>query len=224
LERRNKKDRNTTKMTDPSSASPFLRLPLELRYSIYDHLCTPEPRSYPIRAPSPITSASLTFLPLPLLLTSRHLLAEISTYYFTRCTFRFVAQSFRTATSRSSATQHIVQNMRRAELLLLPGTMKATPSDPWPSVMVKSMSPKWLGEQVSLLKDEAMQLRTVVVSIRRVSWDHAWSMREEMEALLKPLEELKGRVDFEVGEVSGPASIEEDMGIELAGVLGRLNS
>ena len=211
-------------MTDPSSASPFLRLPLELRYSIYDHLCTLEPRSYPVRGPSPITSASLTFSPLPLLLTNRHLLSEVSTYYFMRCTFRFVAQSFRTLISRSPATQHIVSNMRRAGLLLLPGTMKATPSDPWPSIMVKSMSPKWLDEQVSLLKDEAREVRTVVVSIRRVSWDHAWSMREEMEALLKPLEELKGRVEFEVGEVSGPASIEESMGIELAGVLERLNS
>lgn len=89
--------------------------------------------------------------------------------------------------------------------------------------MVKSMSPKWLDEQVSLLKDEARELRTVVVSIRRVSWDHAWSMREEMEALLKPLDELQARVEFEVGEVSGPTSIEESMGTELAGVLERLN-
>lgn len=211
-------------MIDRFLVSPFLRLPVELRYSIYDHLCTLEPRSYPIRTPSPITSASLAFSPLPLLLTNRHLLSEVSTYYFTRCTFRFVAQSFRIATSSSAAIQHIVQNMRRVELLLLPGTMKATPSDPWPSIMVKGMSPKWLDEQVNLLRDEAAALRTVIVSIRRVSWDHAWSMREEMEALLKPLDELKGRVEFEVGEVSGPASIEEGMGIELAGLLKRLNS
>ncbi|KAF3043455.1 hypothetical protein E8E12_008751 [Didymella heteroderae] len=211
-------------MADPSPASPFLRLPLELRYLIYDHLCTPEPRSYPVRAPSPITSASHTFYPLPLLLTNRHLVAEVSTYYFTRCTFRFVAQSFRTVTSRSAASLNIVQNMRRAELLLLPGTMKATPSDPWPSVMVKSMSPMWLNEQIRLLKDEARELRTVVVSIRRVSWDHAWSMREEMEALLKPLKDLRRVVEFEVGEVSGPLAIEESMSTELAGVLEQLNS
>jgi hypothetical protein len=211
-------------MSIQHSSSPFLRLPLELRYSIYDHLCTPEPRSYPVRAPSPITAASLTFFPLPLLLTNRHLLNEISAYYFTRCTFRFVAQSFRTVIEGSAASLHVVQNMRRAELLLLPGTMKATPSDPWPSVMVKSMSPKWLDEQVSLLGDEARELRTVVVSIRRVSWDHAWSMKDEMEALLKPLGGLKGSIEFEVGEVSGPSAIEESMRIELAGVLERLNN
>lgn len=90
--------------------------------------------------------------------------------------------------------------------------------------MVKSMSPKWLDEQINLLSDEARELKTVIVSIRRVSWDHAWSMREEMEALLKPLGNLRGRVDFEVGEVMGPSAIEDSMRTELAGVLERLNS
>lgn len=75
-----------------------------------------------------------------------------------------------------------------------------------------------------MLKDQAGNLRSVVVSIRRVSWDHAWSMGEEMEALLLPLGYLRGSIEFEVGEVSGPPAIEESMKIELAGVLERLNS
>lgn len=75
-----------------------------------------------------------------------------------------------------------------------------------------------------MLKDEANELTLVVVSIRRVSWDHAWSMRDEMEALLKPLNDLRGRVEFEVGEVSGPPAIEKNMRMELGAVLGHLNS
>ncbi|KAF1931053.1 uncharacterized protein M421DRAFT_365365 [Didymella exigua CBS 183.55] len=216
-------------MTDPSTASPFLRLPLELHYAIYNHLCSPEPRGYPTRAPTTITAASCSFSisPPSLLLTNRHFLNEVSTYYFTRCIFRFVAQSFRALNADknyiSAVSLHIVRNMRRVELLLLPGTMKAIPSDPWPSIMVKGMSPERLNEQVHLLKNKAKRLRTVVGSIRRVSWDHAWSMRE-METLLKPLEGLKEKMEFKVGEVSGPSAIEGSMRIELVAVLGQLNS
>lgn len=160
-----------------------------------------------------------------LLLTNRTILEDLCTYYFSRCTFRLVAQSFKPRTSDVAAgSLHIVRRARKVELLLFPGTMKASAADPASmSLTVKQMSAGWLDEQVGLLRDEARELEVVVVSMRRVSWNHEWSVRSEMEALLKPLEELKGRVQFRVGEVMGPGLVEEKMRLELARVLERLN-
>lgn len=100
--------------------------------------------------------------------------------------------------------------MRKVELLLLPGTMRAVPS-PEESITMRGMSASWLGDQVELLRDEAGELRSVIVSVRRVSWNHAWSVQEEMGALLRPLEVLRGRVQFRVGEVMGPRDLEGKM-------------
>lgn len=114
--------------------------------------------------------------------------------------------------------------MRKVELLLLPGTMKATPSDSSAaSITVKQMSAHWLEEQVGLLRDEARELRTVIVSMRRVSWNHGWSVKAETEALLRPLEALRGRVEFRAGEVMGPAAVEKEMVGELGLVMDQLN-
>ena len=75
-----------------------------------------------------------------------------------------------------------------------------------------------------MLKDEAKELEVVIVSMRRVSWNHEWSMRSDMEALLKPLEVLRGRVDFRAGEIMGPGSVEGEMMDELNHALERLNN
>jgi hypothetical protein len=86
------------------------------------------------------------------------------------------------------------------------------------------MSDLWLSRQAALLRDEAGELRTVVVSLRRVSWNHEWSMREEMEGLLRPLGVLRGRgVEFRIGEVTGPAGVEWEMRRELGRVLEELH-
>lgn len=112
----------------------------------------------------------------------------------------------------------IVRQMRKVEVLLLPGTMRALASEEEGDVRTRGMSAAWLGDQVGLLRDEARELRSVTVSMRRVSWNHGWSMREEMGALLRPLEVLKGRVEFRVGEVGGPAAVEGEM-LEVLGVV-----
>ena len=118
----------------------------------------------------------------------------------------------------------ILHKMRRIELLLLPGTMKATPDSPGVSMTTRGVSNLWLRDQTSLLRDEAKELKTVVVSMRRASWSHEWSMREETEALLRPLEDLRGRMEFRVGEIMGPSAVEKEMLEELSLVLERLNS
>ncbi|KAF2631922.1 hypothetical protein BU25DRAFT_406447 [Macroventuria anomochaeta] len=209
-----------------ATTSPFFRLPIELRYAIYDHLCLPEPRSYPYKSLSPIAAIDLTGPPLSLILANRKILQELSTYYFSRCTFRFVAQSFNNRSNKiSESSLHIVRKIKKVELLLLPGTMRASGTSPAVgSITIKQMSAHWLDDQIKLLRDEAKELKTVIVSIRRVSWNHEWSVREEMEALLSPLEELRGRVEFRVGEVMGPGKVEESMKEELGLVLKWLNS
>lgn len=124
----------------------------------------------------------------------------------------------------SRAELHVVKNMCMVELLLLPGTSRVAPSDPSPGVTVRSMSSTWLDERVNLLREEARKLKMVTVSIRRMSWNYAWSMKDETEAMLKPLGQLRGRVQFEVGEVMGPSATEESMRTHLAKCLERLNN
>ena len=203
----------------------LLRLPTELRYAIYDHLCPSTPHSYPYTQPSPIAAIDTTGPPLSLLLCTHALYAELSDYYFSRCTFRFVAQSFSHAANSpreklSMGSLHVIRSMRRVELLLLPGTMQAALSAPHASLEVRGMSASWLSGQTGLLREEAGRVETVVVSMRRVSWNHAWCMRE---ALLRPLEDLRGRVEFRAGEVMGPADVEEEMLAELRFALESLN-
>ena len=161
-----------------------------------------------------------------LLLTNHTIFEELSTYYFSRCTFRFVAQSF---TARSSSftpsSFFIIRRAKNIELLLLPGTMQAnTTNSPTISVTLKNMSAHWLAEQMGMLRDEAKELKVVIVSMRRVSWNHELNMRSEMEALLRPLEVLSGKVNFRVGEIMGPQGIEAEMKVELNHALERLNN
>ena len=211
-----------------SHAPPtLLTLPPELRYQIYDSLCPATPLSYPYPPPTPITAISHAKPPLPLLLLHPSLTHELRTYYFTRCTIRIVAQSFSNASSIANmpaASLFVVRNMRRVELLLLPGTVKAALVPPDVSLATRAMSELWLSRQAGLLREEAAALRVVVVSLRRVSWNHEWSMGEEMEGLLRPLGVLRGRgVEFRVGEVMGPAAVEGEMRRELGRVLEGLN-
>lgn len=202
---------------------PFLRLPIELRYAIYDHLCLSSPRSYPYKDPFPITAIDTTGPPLALLLLNHNIFSEISTYYFARCTFRFTAQSFGIRPKTiSPSSLHIVHNMRKVELLLLPGKMLASLVS-LPDIEIKAMAAHWLDEHISLLRDEATELRTVVISMRSASWVVEGTIGEEMKALSKLLEEIRRRVEFRVGEVVGPDALEDSMKEELAAMLKRLN-
>ncbi|KAJ4986912.1 hypothetical protein SVAN01_07590 [Stagonosporopsis vannaccii] len=206
--------------------SSFLRFPTELRYLIYDQLCPLIPHSHPYAQPSPIAAIDTTGPPISLLLVNHALHEEIRAYYFKRCTFRFVAQSFSHAKNLRGnmhlGSLAIVRNMRKVEVLLLPGTMRAG-RDTQGGGIGQGMSAAWLEDQVGLLRDEAGALRSVTVSVRRVSWNHGWCVLEEMEALLRPLKTLMGRVEFRVGEVMGPGDIEEEMLQALGMVIEKLN-
>ena len=112
--------------------------------------------------------------------------------------------------------------MRKVELLLLPGKMLASLVS-LPDIEIKAMAAHWLDEHISLLRDEATELRTVVISMRSASWVVEGTIGEEMKALSKLLEEIRRRVEFRVGEVVGPDALEDSMKEELAAMLKRLN-
>lgn len=161
-----------------------------------------------------------------LLLTNRAIFEELSAYYFSRCTFRFVAQSFTACSSSfTPSSSFIVRRAKKIELLLIPGTTRANTTDSSTvSTTVNYMSANWLAEQMGILRNEAKELEVVIVSMRRVSWNHELSMRSEMDALLRPLEVLRGRVDFKTGEIMGPLNVEEEMRDELGHALEKLNN
>lgn len=56
----------------------------------------------------------------------------------------------------------------------------------------------WLDTQVNLLEEEGHELRVVVVSLRDASIEGGWELKR---ALLEPLDRLKGRVNFRIGEI-----------------------
>ena len=52
--------------------------------------------------------------------------------------------------------------------------------------------------QVNLLQEEGHELKEVVVSLRDASIQGGWELKR---ALLEPLNRLKGRVNFRIGEI-----------------------
>lgn len=52
--------------------------------------------------------------------------------------------------------------------------------------------------QVNLLQEEGHELKEVVVSLRDASIEGGWELKR---ALLEPLNRLKGRVNFRIGEI-----------------------
>jgi hypothetical protein len=63
----------------------------------------------------------------------------------------------------------------------------------WPWWMIR-----WVGEQAALLRDEGHELKLVTLSLRDASSAGTWQMKKQ---LLKPLKLLKGKVQFDVGEI-----------------------
>ncbi|KAF1840963.1 uncharacterized protein K460DRAFT_359503 [Cucurbitaria berberidis CBS 394.84] len=201
------------------AASPFLGLPRELRYEIYEYLCGTEPRSYPFKAP-PIASFDQTPPPTNLQLTCRYIYEEIRTYFHGRVTLRFVTRSFSQETRNHihSLALTAIRQAKKVELVLvwdIPLGLVETEWGKWPWAMNG-----WLDEQVSLLLDEGKNLESVVVSIRDVSENVDW---EKKTMILKPLSKLKARVRFQSGEITAADREEEALRGHLGKYLRDLN-
>lgn len=62
--------------------------------------------------------------------------------------------------------------------------------------------------QVNLLQEEGHELKEVVVSLRDASIEGGWELKR---ALLEPLNRLKGRVNFRIGEIVNVINKEDEV-------------
>ncbi|KAF1946148.1 hypothetical protein EJ02DRAFT_262834 [Clathrospora elynae] len=185
-------------MPSSTTSSPFLRLPRELRYEVYDYLCRQEPKSYPFSLP-PISSIDQGAPPTNLLVTCRYLYEETLAYFFGKVTLRFVAQDV-LRIPRKEISAESITTIRQAKKIDLRLHWNITPKrammdmSEWPWSMNG-----WLAEQVNLLVDEGKSLELVTLSVSDASENVDWKSKSRM---LSPLRKLVGRVRFRVGEVT----------------------
>ncbi|KAF2120518.1 hypothetical protein BDV96DRAFT_565011 [Lophiotrema nucula] len=183
--------------------SPLLRLPIELRYTIYGLLCEPSFLYYPYPN-SPITSISLQAPPRQLLLICKQVLSEVRSHFYGLATFRFAAlgSSKIDRNDLSVGTISALQEVRKAELILswnLNGKRReAGGIEFWPFSMNG-----WLVDTVSLLEEYSGNLECVIVTLHDASRFTDWELKRGM---LEPLKALKNcgngekRVRFEMGQ------------------------
>jgi hypothetical protein len=200
--------------------SPFLALPLELRYAIYSHLISTEPISYPWRF-SPITSIDIRPPPVALQLTCRSLSAELQSFYYGKATLRFV----------NPTSQPIFNNQNRAASLKAIRLTKKVEIvliwNPTLQVKTKTFRGAWSRELrlpglVKLLLEEAKNLELVIVTVKDAAGEEkGW---EEKVKTLKPLAELALMVRLVVGEVSAADHEEEHLKQQLKAHVSELNA
>jgi hypothetical protein len=206
-------------MSSNTPSSPLLRLPRELRYEIYDHLCRQEPKSYPFRQP-PISSIDQRPPPTALYLTCRYVREELRTYFNSKVTLRFVAQGVHRISRNGidPASLTAVRQAKKVDLRLKwHVTRKRAETDrvEWPYIVHG-----WLAEQINLLLNEATSLEILTVSVMDASENVSWASKRTM---LAPLKKMEGMVRFRVGEVVATDEEEADLKEQLAAYVKELN-
>lgn len=190
-----------------SDISAFLSLPLEIKYNIYKHLCRNEPVYYPFPN-SPITSISHGGPPRPLLLTCRQIAAEAREYYYGLATLRFL--SLRSVWIKretiSTVSLAAIQRARKIELMLVWNVTSAGRSAELESWLLWMNG--WLYQQVKLMDDEGHKLEVVTISLRDAPLSAGWKTKPR---LLEPLNLLKGKVRFLVGEIIAAEDVEDSI-------------
>jgi hypothetical protein len=181
-------------MSCSTASSPLLRLPRELRYEIYDHLCRQEPKSYPFRQP-PISSIDQRAPPTALYLTCRYIHEELQGYFHGKVTIRFVAQGVHRIQRKDIDSASLVA-IRQAKKIELRLQWHITPTlmSNWSYSMHE-----WLAEQIDLLLEEAKSLELITLSVMDASNNAEWASKTK--SLLAPLKKMAGRVRLRVGEV-----------------------
>jgi hypothetical protein len=201
-----------TNTDNPQHPPHLLNLPLEIRHQIFAHLSRHSPRSYPFRFPSSISSVDQLGPPLSLVLTCRALSDQIQAYYYGKATFSFFSQAIIPIRTRlTPPITAAVRRMRKVEFVFL-----------W-NVLPRQINPAhlraWLVDHVGLLRDDAPHLHTVTVSVRGASQEHDGNFQK---SLLEPLQELRGRVRFNLGVVIAH-ECEDELRQELKRYLDGLN-
>ncbi|RAR11162.1 zinc finger rad18 domain-containing protein [Stemphylium lycopersici] len=192
----------------------------KLRLEIYDFMSRPVPKSYPL-GPLPISSIDQRAPPLALIATCRIIHDEILAHFYTKVTFRAIAQSIHSIRLEGAdrITLNAIQRAKKFEMRLI---WSVTPQllgqefTEWPY----SMS-RWLDDMVSSLLQKAPSLESVTVSVTEVSEGVAWEHKKKM---LRPLERMGGRVHLLVGEVIATDEEEAELKERLGAYLKELNS
>ncbi|KAH7388795.1 hypothetical protein BKA66DRAFT_460826 [Pyrenochaeta sp. MPI-SDFR-AT-0127] len=206
-------------ITPCTTLSPLLRLPKELRYEVYNHLCCIEPKSYPFSA-SPISSIDQRPPPTNLQVTCRYLRAEIQAYFFGKATVRFVAQDvlrFRQQDIQTTAL-NVIHRARKVEIVLhwnITSERAKADMSAWPHSMNG-----WLMEQVDLLLYEGKSLGLIIVSVSDSSEYVDWKSKSRM---LAPLMRLRGSLRIRLGVVTAADGEEEGLRTHLEEYVKELN-
>jgi hypothetical protein len=202
-------------MTLTARPSAFLRLPREIRYEIYDHLCRPEPKSYPF-GKSPITSIDQRAPPIELFVSCRYLYEEIQSYFYARVTFRFMAKGIFSPTRKNihKNTLNALKQAKKIEFRLewLFSDERAESA---------AVMDRRLAEHVDLLLDEAENLEMITVSVFDISDGVEWNLKQKV---LTPLERMAGKVRFRMGEAAATGEEEEELRERLGEYLKGLNT
>ncbi|CAG5156779.1 uncharacterized protein ALTATR162_LOCUS4573 [Alternaria atra] len=204
-------------MASDAPSCPFLRLPRELRYEIYDHLCRQDFKSYPFRK-LPISSIDQTGPPTALLVTCRYLCDEISTYFMAKVTLGLIAQHTPLCSEEIDPIPlSVIQKAKKIDVRIDWQRVPQAGVDisHWP-YQVNG----WLADLVHLLLDKTKGLEIITMSFVELGRGTNW---EQKERTLTPLKNIAGRVRFRLGDVitedEKAAELKERLGI----YLGELN-
>jgi hypothetical protein len=200
------------------SMSALLTLPRELRFEIYSYLTPSTPLSYPFKH-SPISSISHQPPSSALQCVCRFLHTDITAYFYTTATLRFVVQAFQPVYNEEhyAACLRAICLARRVEVVLVWSTdaqHAEVDGEPWSCRLQTS-----LRRTVRLLMDEAECLEVLVVSVRDAGDE--WHVKD---SIVAPLGDLVGGVSMVVGEVVAGERQEQEWREWLNNLLGKLNS
>ncbi|KAL1791885.1 hypothetical protein ACET3X_009636 [Alternaria dauci] len=200
-------------MASDAPSCPLLRLPIELRYEIYDHLCRWDFKSYPFRT-MPIASIDRTGPPTALLATCRFLCDEIRAYFLATVTLGFVQQQIPCFQSIDPLSLSAVERAKKIHVRmswwLIPSA--ATESRRWP-YRVNG----WLADLVKLLLENAKSLEVITLSFDEPDCGTEW---EQKEKTLAPLKDMAGRVELRLGEVEAGEEVTNEDEAEAANLKG----
>lgn len=194
----------------------LLHLPRELRYEIYALLCTNEHKSYPFNL-SPITAIDTRPPPTNLQLTCRFLHEESQEYFYGKATFRLLVNCGMDLLHRGPnlAALAALRRAKKVEMYLHWTFKRFREGDQWPDFFRG-----WLDERIGWLLEEAMGLEMLVVSVSDVSRGVEWRVQKGM---MTPLERMRGRVEFRLGQVLAKDGEEEVLRERVGRYIGELD-
>lgn len=194
----------------------LLRLPLELRQQVYDHLLhlsVPSQGSHPLPGVG-ITSVSHAPPCLSLLLVHPTVTTEVLAHFYSLATWKIVFSHafnfFRTDPElHALEASHVVKRLRKVELVFFQDILLLRE---YPSFGLEAFCReirRRADRACDVLLHHAKDLKTLTVSWIDTTTVGGWEQKAE---ILEPLRKLKGKVEVRIGEVKINACDEERQG------------